>query len=189
MSVDQRLAAGRRRREEALVELLERAADQLAHGLAVARVLAQRGRGTQAVDDADELVALGVAVLRPVDAGEIGREVEHRAAAEVRQVRAAGGQELCQRALDDGRQDLLLVVVEEILLEDLHLEQPALAMVFAVQRDEHAIEHDPPLVVEGLLEVGQGQRLVGFLVTGDGDVAHRFSPSEKGRARRLIMNP
>jgi hypothetical protein len=82
------------------------------------------------------------------------------------------GQELRQRALHDGGQHLLFVIVEEVLLEDPHLEQAPGTMIFAVQGDQHPIEHDPAFVVERLLQIRQGQSLVGFLVSRNSDGAH-----------------
>ena len=95
------------------------------------------GRALREGDDLIEQLAglLGVA-SRPVDAGEIRREIHRHAIAEVDQIGFAGGQRDRHRLVQGPGKHLGLVVAKEIATKDPELQHPPFAMLFAVQGEQ-----------------------------------------------------
>ena len=114
--------------------------------------------------------------LRSVDAGEVRCQVHGHAIAEIDQLAAAGGN-VGRHGLRKGlRENRTLVPVEEIAAENLELQQPALAMFFAMQGQQRLVHDDRALVIERLPKIGMPKPGGNMFCVGD-DVRLRHDPA------------
>ena len=192
-AVQDRPAAFDARREELLAERCQRAGHLGRLGGLVAGVVRDRG----ALDEQHEVVVEAEGLLRrafsPVHARGEGGQVHHQLMAEAHQFGAARRQVRRQGLGEDGREEVLLVVPEGVAPEQAVLQAPTVAVLGAVQVDEHIGHDHVTLVVGALAQVAVAVALLrhGEGVDGDGPGDGRGGVlgvrGGGGHGRRLIV--
>ena len=172
--LERRAAALHGGQEEFPLEERELFADFLPHRLGIALQLTERGGLAEHPDHVQQIIAFLIAEALAVDAGKGDGEVNHHAVAELDQFETACGGDGRERLREQPRQYLLLVIAQEVAPEDAHFQQPARAVLLAVERDQRLLhQHLAAFVVERLHEIGQRECLLDVGVAPHVVAAHR----------------